>query len=126
MIKKNLKGDTMENQFGMSGYIYNNDYEWETVGEGIRRKILGYNKDLMLVLVEFKKGSIGYVHKHYHSQVSYLVSGSFEVTIGNEKKIQKAGDVYFLEPNVEHGVVALEDSSLIDVFAPHREDFVKK
>ncbi|OGV10608.1 MAG: cupin, partial [Stygiobacter sp. RIFOXYA2_FULL_38_8] len=98
----------------------------ETVGQGIRRKIMGYNKDLMLVLVEFKKGSIGYVHKHYHSQVSYLITGSFEVTIGSEKKIQKAGDVYFLEPNVEHGVVALEDSSLIDVFAPHREDFVKK
>ena len=116
----------MENQFGMSGYIYNNDHEWETVGEGVRRKILGYNKDLMLVLVEFKKGSIGYIHKHYHSQVSYLISGSFEVTIGSEKKIQKAGDVYFLESNVEHGVVALEDSSLIDVFAPHREDFVKK
>ncbi len=46
----------MESQFGMSGYIYNNNYEWETVGEGIRRKIMGYNKDLMLVLVEFKKG----------------------------------------------------------------------
>ena len=78
----------MESQFGMSGYIYNNDYEWETVGQGIRRKIMGYNKDLMLVLVEFKKGSIGYVHKHYHSQVSYLITGSFEVTIGSEKKIQ--------------------------------------
>ncbi|MDP3582815.1 MAG: cupin domain-containing protein [Ignavibacteria bacterium] len=116
----------MENHLGMCCYIYNNDYEWETVGEGIRRKIMGYNKDLMLVLVEFKKGSVGYIHKHYHSQVSYLISGSFEVTIGSEKKIQKAGDVYFLESNVEHGVVALEDSSLIDVFAPHREDFVKK
>jgi quercetin dioxygenase-like cupin family protein len=116
----------MEDKFGITGFIYNNDYEWETVGEGVRRKILGYNKDLMLVLVEFKKGSIGYIHKHYHSQVSYLISGSFEVNIGGDRKIQKAGDVYFLEPFVEHGVVALEDSSLIDVFSPHREDFAKK
>lgn len=116
----------MSEQFGKTGFIYNNDYEWETVGEGIRRKILGYNNDLMLILVEFKKGSIGYLHKHYHTQASYLISGSFEVTLGSEKKIQKAGDAYFLLPNVEHGVVALEDSSLIDVFTPHREDFVKK
>lgn len=116
----------MENLFGMSGYIFNNDCKWETIGEGIRRKIMGYNNDLMLVLVDFKKGAVGYVHKHYHSQVSYLVSGSFEVTIGSEKKIQKAGDVFFIDANVNHGVLALEDSLLIDVFSPHREDFVKK
>ncbi|PKL81922.1 MAG: cupin domain-containing protein [Ignavibacteriae bacterium HGW-Ignavibacteriae-3] len=116
----------MENKFGMTGFIYNNDYEWEIVGEGVRRKILGYNKDLMLVIVEFKKGAIGYIHNHYHSQVSYLISGSFEVTIGSEKKIQKAGDVFFLESNIEHGVVAQEDSCLVDVFSPHREDFLKK
>jgi quercetin dioxygenase-like cupin family protein len=115
----------MAEQFGKAGFIYNNDYEWETVGEGVRRKILGYNKELMLILVEFKKGSVGYLHKHYHTQASYLVSGSFEVNINGEKKIQKAGDAYFLLPDIEHGVVALEDSSLIDVFTPHREDFVK-
>lgn len=115
----------MEKQFGMSGFIFNDNYQWETVGEGVRRKIMGFNKDLMLVLVQFAKGSVGYIHKHYHSQVSYITKGSFEVTLGNEKKIQKAGDVYFLEPNIEHGVVALEDSELIDVFSPYREDFVK-
>jgi len=115
----------VENQFGVAGFIFNNDYEWETVGDGVRRKILGYDKDLMLVLVEFRKGSVGYVHKHPHKQISYLVSGSFEVNINGEKKIQKAGDVYFILPDIEHGVVALEDSVLIDVFNPHREDFVK-
>jgi len=112
-------------RFGSELFVMNENIPWENVGEGVRRKILGYDKDLMLVLVEFKKGSIGYVHKHYHTQVSYLVSGSFEVTIGSEKKIQKAGDCYFLPPHIEHGVVALEDSSLIDVFTPHREDFIK-
>lgn len=109
-----------------TGFVFNSDYEWENAGEGVRRKILGYDNDLMLVLVEFKKGSIGYVHKHFHKQISYLISGSFEVNINGEKKILKAGDVYFIEPNIEHGVVALEDSSLIDVFNPCREDFLKK
>lgn len=116
----------MNQTFGVSGFVFNNDYEWENVGEGVRRKILGYDYDLMLVLVEFKKGSIGYLHKHPHKQVSYLVRGSFEVNIGGEKKVQKAGDVYFILPDIEHGVVALEDSAIIDVFNPHREDFIKK
>jgi quercetin dioxygenase-like cupin family protein len=116
----------MSEQFGNIGFISNSDYEWENAGEGVRRKILGYDKELMLVVAEFKKGSVGYLHKHYHTQVSYIINGSFEVNINGEKRIQKAGDVYFLLPNVEHGVVALEDSCLIDVFTPHREDFVKK
>jgi quercetin dioxygenase-like cupin family protein len=107
-----------------TGFIFDETMAWEPVHEGVRRKIHCYNKDLMAVLVEFKKGSIGYVHKHFHTQLSYIISGSFEVQIGTEKKIQKAGDSYFLLPDIEHGVVALEDSVLIDVFTPCREDFL--
>jgi quercetin dioxygenase-like cupin family protein len=113
-------------EFGKTGFILNSDYEWEKIGEGVRRKILGYDKDLMLVFVEFAKGSEGYVHKHRHKQISYVVKGSFKVNINNEEKILKAGDVFFVQPDLNHGVVALEDSALIDVFNPYREDFIKK
>ncbi|MEG8947039.1 cupin domain-containing protein [Rosettibacter firmus] len=117
----------MENSFGITGFIFNDDIQWENVGDGVRRKIMAYDKDLMLTAVEFKKGAIGYVHKHPHKQVTYIVKGAFEVTIENQKKIQKAGDVFFIPSNVEHGVVSLEeDSLLIDVFNPYREDFIKK
>lgn len=114
----------MEYLFGMTGFIFSKDHEWKNVCEGVRRKILGYEKDIMLVAVEFKKGGVGSLHKHPHKQISYLVKGSFEVTINDEKKIMKAGDVFLVLPNLEHGVVALEDSMLIDVFTPYREDFI--
>lgn len=114
----------MEIQFGETGFIFNKDHEWKNVGEGVRRKILGYEKEIMLVAVEFKKGAVGYLHKHPHKQISYLARGSFEVNINDEKKIMKAGDVFLVLPNLEHGVVALEDSMLIDVFTPYREDFI--
>jgi quercetin dioxygenase-like cupin family protein len=116
----------MDNNFGVTGFIFNKDHGWEQVAEGVRRKILGYEQDIMLVLLEFKKGSVGALHKHPHKQVGYLVSGSFEVTVKGERKIMKAGDAYLALPNVEHGVLALEDSALIDVFTPYREDFVRK
>jgi len=115
----------MKNDFGKTGFIFNNELEWENVGQGVRRKIMGYDKDLMLVVVEFKKGSIGYAHKHPHKQVSYVAEGSFEVDINGEKKIQNKGDVFLILPNIEHGVTALEDGTLIDIFNPHREDFIK-
>lgn len=114
----------MENQFGMTGFIFNNDHQWEKFGEGIRRKILGYEKEIMLVAVEFKKDAAANIHKHPHKQISYLVKGSFEVNINNEKKIMKAGDVFLVLSNLDHSVTALEDSMLVDVFTPYREDFV--
>jgi quercetin dioxygenase-like cupin family protein len=105
-------------------FIVADELPWETVGEGVRRKIGAYGDDLMAVLVEFRKGSIGYLHKHPHRQITYIQSGAFEVTIGSEKKILRGGDLYYIPADIDHGVTALEDSFLIDMFTPHRADFV--
>ena len=78
----------------------------------------------MTVQFDFEKGSVGYLHTHPHEQVGYVVSGRFEATVGSEKTIIEAGDTYYVPPNVEHGVVALEEGILIDVFTPQREDFL--
>ena len=59
-------------------------FEWETVGEGVKRKIMGYDDKIMLVHVAFEKDSIGPVHQHHHSQVTHVVSGIFDVTIGEK------------------------------------------
>ena len=116
----------MEKQFGRTGFQYNSSIEWENTGRGVRRKIMAYDADIMMVMVEFNKGAIGAKHTHPNKQVTYVAKGSFEININDEKKIEKAGDVFFVLPNVEHGVTALEDGMMIDVFTPYREDFVKK
>jgi quercetin dioxygenase-like cupin family protein len=54
-----------------------------------------------------------------------VASGCFEVTIGEEKKILRAGDGYYVAPNLPHGCVCLEAGVLIDTFTPVREDFLK-
>jgi quercetin dioxygenase-like cupin family protein len=105
-------------------FIRQKDIAPETVGQGVQRKILGYDQNLMMVSVDFKKDSIGPLHAHPHTQVTYIISGSFDVQIGAEKKTLRGGDCYFIPPNIEHGVVALEDSALVDVFTPVREDFI--
>jgi len=97
---------------------------WEQVGPGLERQIMGYDEKIMLVNVRFKKGAIGAMHKHPHSQVTYVVSGSFELTVGNEKKVLNAGDGFYIPTEVLHGAVCLADGVLIDVFSPHREDFL--
>jgi len=113
----------MEVQSGI--FFDDNKIEWEKADEGVKRKILGYDKNIMMVKVEFQKGAVGYVHKHQHSQVTYVLSGKFDVQIGDEKKILNSGDCYFIPAGIEHGAVNLEPGILIDVFSPMREDFLK-
>lgn len=91
---------------------------------GITRRILARGGNMMGVEASFKKGAIGSVHKHQHEQVSYIVSGSFEYVTDGEKYHLKAGDSYYVAPNVSHGATALEDSVILDIFAPQREDFL--
>ena len=100
--------------------------EWEDLGAGVKRKILAYDNNLMMVLVSFQKDAIGYTHNHIHTQVTYVANGSFEVEIEDTKKILKTGDCFFVPSNLKHGVTALEDGTLIDIFTPMREDFIKK
>lgn len=99
--------------------------EWETVAPGMKRKFMGYNDEIMMVQVSFDKDGVGALHKHPHSQTTYVVSGKFEVTIGDEKKVLIGGDGFYIPPQIEHGAVCLEAGILIDVFSPIREDFMQ-
>lgn len=97
---------------------------WESTGVGVRRQILGYDGQLMLVKVEFQEGAIGAVHEHFHSQASYVASGKFEVQIDGEKQTLSAGDGFYISPDIPHGVLCLEAGVLIDTFSPVRLDFI--
>ncbi|AMR29109.1 cupin [Hymenobacter psoromatis] len=100
------------------------DLIWEKMTPGVRRTLVAYNDDLMLVKVEFEAGAVGALHHHVHSQISYIESGEFTVTVGEETRILYAGDSFYAAPNVPHGVVARQAGTLLDSFSPAREDFL--
>ncbi|WP_029903756.1 cupin domain-containing protein [Prevotella sp. 10(H)] len=106
-------------------FLLQKDITTEILGNGVSRQILGYNEDIMLVKVNFEKGSIGDIHNHKHVQSSYIESGEFEVTIGDEMRKLKQGDGFFVPSNVSHGVVCTEKGVIIDTFSPMRKDFTK-
>ena len=93
-------------------------------GNGVIRRVLAYSKDLMCVENTFKKGAVGKLHHHPHTQITYVVSGCFEFEIEGVKKQVHPGDTMLKTANVEHGCVCLEDGILLDIFTPMREDFV--
>lgn len=104
--------------------IRSRETRWVTVGEGVTRKVLAYGGGMMAVEVRFEPGAVGAEHTHPHEQISYVLSGSFRLTLGDEASTIRAGDTYYCAPNLPHGVVALEGGVLLDVFSPIREDFL--
>ena len=107
-----------------SAFQMQEDLPWTTVAPGVQRQVYGYDQNIMLVKVKFEKGAVGAVHEHPHVQVSYVEAGEFEVTIDAEKKVVKAGDGFYVPPGTLHGCMCLEAGVLIDVFSPHRADFL--
>ena len=111
-------------KYSSETFVLSRDTDVESVDDGIRRQILGYNDHLMVVRVQFEEGAEGYVHAHPHSQVSYVESGEFDVFIDGERKTLGPGDSFCVQPDLDHGAVCRKAGVLLDVFSPAREDFL--
>jgi len=99
--------------------------EWQQVNERIRRKIFEPGDRMMSMLVDFKAGGSGPEHAHPHEQLSYVVSGSIELTIDGRKYVVQAGEQIRVPGNAPHSVVALEDTLVLETFTPVREDLLQ-
>ncbi|NDJ58878.1 cupin domain-containing protein [Enterobacteriaceae bacterium 4M9] len=105
-------------------FVFNHDILRQDLGNGISRKVLAYSDNIMAVEVHFEKGAIGAMHSHPHEQLTYVLSGSFEFTIGDETRVVSTGDTLYKQPDIEHGCICLEAGVLLDTFTPMRKDFV--
>lgn len=115
-----------ENQIQSAAFICEKEKAWESLGEGLKRQILGYDGKIMMVkIVAEKAGPVGVAHAHPHSQTTFVSSGKFEFTIGEEKKVVTAGDGLYMAPDVMHSCICLEPGVIVDCFSPVREDFLK-
>lgn len=117
---------TRESDFMTQPFVHISDLEWEQVAVGVKRKIMSYDKDMMMVRVSFETGGIGAIHRHPHVQMTTVESGVFEIEIDGVKKILKSGDVFYVHSNLWHGAVCVEKGVLLDMFSPMREDFVNQ
>lgn len=94
------------------------------VAEGLTRKVAAYSDNVMCVEVHFEAGTKAPLHHHRHDQVTYVISGKFEFTVGDKTYTVEAGDSLYKQPNIEHGATCIEAGTLLDIFTPHREDFL--
>ncbi len=94
-------------------------------GDNVTRQVLADHPDLMVVAFEFGKvGAEGALHNHPHVQSTFVRSGRFRFTLGDEEREVGPGDSFVIASGMTHGCVCLEPGTLIDSFTPRRDDFL--
>jgi quercetin dioxygenase-like cupin family protein len=87
-----------------------------------RRMVAGEHG--MVVWFSIKAGAHAAAHKHPHEQIFWMLKGRMEFRLGNERRVCGPGDIAVIPGGVEHEAWWPEDSEVVDVFSPPREDFL--
>lgn len=99
---------------------------WVQVNEGLKRRIVADGERIMVVELLFAAGGGVPRHNHPHEQASYVVSGSVRFTKDGQEITLKAGQSLHFPSNVYHSASADEESLVVEIFSPPREDFRPK
>lgn len=82
---------------------------------------------VMLARVSLKKGCIVPMHSHEHEQVTSVLSGALRFWIGQDEAetlVVHAGQVLHLPSYVPHKAEAVEETEVLDLFSPPRQDWL--
>ena len=93
------------------------------LADGVSAKPL-FGKGAMLNLVELEPGAVVPLHSHPHEQIFWMLKGRMDFRLGDERRSCGPGDVGVIPGGVEHEAWFPEDTEVIDVFAPRREEFL--
>ena len=91
---------------------------------GIDQKTLVYGDKTLLAEFQMKKGAVLPKHSHPYEQTGYLVSGHIVLTAGTEVYDCRPGDSWCIPMNIEHSGDIMEDSVVVEIFSPVREDYL--
>lgn len=83
------------------------------------RPVLG--ERVMANFVSFEPNTEAPMHAHDEEQITVVLEGELEFTVGNETRTLTSGQVAVIPPNAPHRARTRDQSCLeIDVFAPPR------
>ena len=90
---------------------------------GLKRQVMSYSPSMMLVRHTMENGWVGTRHSHAHEQLVYIVKGRIRFEYPGGTFEAHAGDSFLVPGDVEHQATAFEDSEVLDIFTPMREDY---
>ena len=102
-------------------------YSWDHIQEEqlnplVSRRVI-HGEKMTLALIHLRKGAVVPVHQHAYEQASIVQSGRIRFVVAGEEAWLLAGDMIVTPPEAPHTVEALEESLVLDIFSPHRDDW---
>jgi quercetin dioxygenase-like cupin family protein len=95
----------------------------EVITDKISRRMVAGERG-MVVWWRMKAGAHATAHKHPHEQIFWMLTGRMEFRLGTESRVCGPGDICVIPGGVEHEAYFPEDTEVIDIFSPPREDFL--
>jgi quercetin dioxygenase-like cupin family protein len=94
------------------------------VADGIEIRTLVHGERTLMVRFKLQAGHALPLHTHPHEQTGYLIEGHIRLTIDGRVHDVRPGDSWCIPGGVEHGGEFVEDSVIVEVFSPIREDYL--
>ena len=91
---------------------------------GVKIKTLVYGEKTLLTELRSSKGSSLPTHCHPHEQTGYIIEGKLKLKVADETFVANPGDSWSIPSNAEHSAEVLEDTVVVEVFSPVREDYI--
>lgn len=103
--------------------------------EALHRTFKGVNLDSlavgdksMVTKMNYVVGNFATLHTHPHEQCGYVISGKYRLFVDAPSDkidvVLTAGDTYAIPGNVPHSFEVIEGGEVVDVFTPHRQDYL--
>lgn len=91
---------------------------------GIQRKTLVHGDSTLMSKFNMQKGSHLPLHAHPNEQTGYLISGHIQLFVGDTLMDAFPGDAWCIAADVPHRAEVIEDSVVLEVFSPVRQDYL--
>ena len=105
-------------------------YRWaelasEQINDSIARRFVS-GEAITVGRFELKKGGVVPPHAHVNEQVSIVLSGSLRFRVDGVETVVRGGELMQIPSHALHDVEATEDTVVIDVFSPIRQDWIDR
>jgi len=101
---------------------------WESVkkeimNEKLTRRVV-HGEKITVAQLDLSKDCSVPEHHHENEQICVVLQGALKFNLDGQDVVKRGGEVLVIPSNVPHNVVALEDSIVIDIFSPIRQDWL--
>jgi quercetin dioxygenase-like cupin family protein len=91
---------------------------------GVDFVLLSHGPESMVTKMLYKREDRPPCHKHANEQSGYVISGKYNIVIGDASHAIGPGDSYSIPRNVDHRIEIIEPGEVLDFFSPPRTDYL--